>query len=68
MQLTQFGYSPDNFAELVRLSGLTNKGFYEQNSMSRSMFYEYKNGNISIPWHDWLKLTAKYGVSVDAKA
>lgn len=56
VQLTEYGYTPNNFAELVLYSGLKNTDFMAKFNIKRATFYCYKSGKFNPDWQWWLEL------------
>lgn len=50
------GYTPSNFAALVDASGLTNADFMRRFDIKKATFYLYKNGGITMSWHNWARV------------
>ena len=55
-KLTEYGYTPDNFSELVLYSGLKNADFMARFNIKRATFYCYKSGKFNPDWQYWLEL------------
>ncbi len=56
VQLKEYGYTPNNFAELVLYSGLKNADFMQKFNIKRATFYCYKSGKFNPDWQYWLDL------------
>lgn len=56
MKFKQYGYTPDNMAELVAMTGLSNVQFCKLFDVQKATFYKYKNGDITMAWHQWNRL------------
>lgn len=55
-KLTEHGYTPNNFSELVLYSGLKNTEFMARFNIKRATFYCYKSGKFNPDWQWWLEL------------
>ena len=55
-KLTEHGYTPNNFTELVLYSGLNNTDFMQRFNIKRATFYCYKSGKFNPDWQFWLDL------------
>ena len=56
VKLTEHGYTPNNFSELVLYSGLKNSDFMAKFNIKRATFYCYKSGKFNPDWQYWLDL------------
>ena len=52
----QIGFTPSNLAELVTYSGLSNADFMRLTGIKKGSFYKYKNGDITMSWHNWQRI------------
>lgn len=52
----QYGFTPSNLAELVEYSGLSNADFMRLTGIKKGSFYKYKNGDITMSWHNWQRI------------
>lgn len=52
----QYGFTPNNLAELVEYSGLSNADFMRLTGIKKGSFYKYKNGDITMSWHNWQRI------------
>lgn len=52
----QYGFTPSNLAELVTYSGLSNADFMRLTGIKKGSFYKYKNGDITMSWHNWQRI------------
>lgn len=52
----QYGFTPSNLAELVSYSGLNNAAFCRTFNITKGSFYKYKNGDITMSWHNWQRI------------
>lgn len=50
------GYSPDNFKMLVNATGMSNVDFIKHFSVTKPMFYRYRNGDVTMQHQDWKSL------------
>lgn len=55
-KLTEHGYTPNNFSDLVLYSGLKNDEFMARFKIKRATFYCYKSGKFNPGWQYWLEL------------
>ncbi len=53
---SQYGFTPSNLAELVEYSGLSNADFMRLTGIKKGSFYKYKNGDITMSWHNWQRI------------
>lgn len=53
---TQYGFTPSNLAELVTYSQLSNADFMRLTGIKKGSFYKYKNGDITMSWHNWQRI------------
>ncbi len=56
VKLSEHGYTPNNFSELVLYSGLKNADFMAIFNIKRATFYCYKSGKFNPDWQFWLEL------------
>lgn len=56
MLLPEYGYTPKNFIELVKKTGMKNSEFCINFSMPEQTFYKYKAGTRSMLYKRWENL------------
>lgn len=59
MTFKQYGYTPSNFSQLVKYSGLSNAEFMRTFGINKASFYFYKNGSHNMAWHNWQRVLSE---------
>lgn len=54
--LPEYGYTPNNFNELIRISGMSNARFMKQFDINYSSFYKYTKGERSMSYLTWERI------------
>lgn len=57
--LADKGYTPSNYQQLVKMTGLSNVDFYRTFDIPEQTFYCHIKGSRSMRWQDWQELVQK---------
>ena len=56
IDLPNQGYTPDNYAALVKLTSLSNVDFCETFDIPKGTFEKHKSGKRTMKWQAWQQL------------